>query len=730
MKLKISSYQFDKLIDDTCTLTGVFDLDLNIEEANQAWSKHLIYSIDAIIGRNFRDFFYDRHDAEIILNLINREEIVTGLTIHLLDKEGNPCWIKCNIGRDRDKIIILAIDISSDVFNNKTLQKVSNVVNVGGWSHNPNTDQTFWSEELFKILEIPLSTELTRDTLRQFIHPSYKITYDKAVQNLYENKENYNILLKVITANTNEKWIQLITEIELFNNEIIYIRGILNDVTTIQNALIEVEELKETMEMALKGMQSGYFVHYLDTDKLSYSEYFRNKIGIDYCTDEFTFRKLIHPEDVEAAYNRHLIEIEKENNLYHNHYRIKNLDGNYKYYEVHGWKLRDESGKPFKMIGNLIDVHDKVVSQLKAKKQHAQIKTILENDSMSSVLLNKDFEIIMADKASYSFIKKEFGIDAEKNVTHFKDVVPTHEKSSFKKDLAALKEGKVIEKEISHAGSDGKLRWFNISYHPVKNSEDAIDGYVMSFLNITERIKAIHALQRAKKRLTESIRLKNNIINNMNHEIRTPLNGIVGAAELLEDLIESEEEQELIDFQKKSADRLLSTLESLIYYSVLEANKHSFNLKEINLYNFMMYCYARSKDFAIQNNVTLNLANFEQDSTITNDLVFLRQSVLNLIHNAIKFSKNGNVEIIGIYQEDQIAIAVKDDGVGIAQAEQERIFKYFEQEKGGLDRPFEGNGMGLTFTKKFIETIGGQLVMESEKGVGSLFTIYLPKPNH
>ena len=245
--------------------------------------------------------------------------------------------------------------------------------------------------------------------------------------------------------------------------------------------------------------------------------------------------------------------------------------------------------------------------------------------------------------------------------------------------------------------------------------------------NFSEHIsKSNEELRLAKESSDEMSKLKTHFLANMSHEIRTPLNGIIGLSDLINRHTDDEEIRNMTAMQKESSNRLLNTITSILKLSKMEAERESIELNRIELNKMIMSSIDLLRPLAEKKDIDIRTKLFEDPIYCFGTEDILYQILNNIVGNGIKFTDKGYVEVKISKDEGRALIEVKDTGIGISEDFLPKIFNAFEQESSGMNRDFEGSGLGLSISKKYIELLGGDLQVESVKGEGTKFTIVLP----
>ena len=216
----------------------------------------------------------------------------------------------------------------------------------------------------------------------------------------------------------------------------------------------------------------------------------------------------------------------------------------------------------------------------------------------------------------------------------------------------------------------------------------------------------------------------------MSHELRTPLNAIIGFSEvLLEKMFGdlNEKQEDYLNDIFTSGKHLLDLINDVLDLSKIEAGKLELDLEPVDLRKLLEGSLVVVRERALAHNITLSLHMTDEIGTITADERKVKQIVFNLLSNAMKFTLDrGEVGIRAQNSDDHVEVAVWDNGIGIADEDQQRIFEEFQQAEQGLTNKPEGTGLGLALTKKLVDLHGGQIWVESNQGNGSTFVFTLP----
>ncbi len=279
--------------------------------------------------------------------------------------------------------------------------------------------------------------------------------------------------------------------------------------------------------------------------------------------------------------------------------------------------------------------------------------------------------------------------------------------------------------ETNHKRKNGTIIPVEISAKLIKQGDEEI--LLAIIRDNTERKKLELDLILAKDKAEEMNRLKTVFLSNMSHELNTPMSGIIGFSELLLSEMEDKNHREMAKIIYKSGKRLNDTLNSILDLSKIESQKLDLKFSSVDLVTLLQECKYAFSDAVTRKGIKLNTSFDQQKIIINSDGSIMYKVLCNIIDNSIKYTNQGEISIQVSETDDNAIIKVEDTGIGIPQESIDQIFEPFRQGSEGLSRRYEGMGLGLTITKKYIELLGGKISIESEQGKGTTITIMFPK---
>ncbi|MEL7535258.1 MAG: ATP-binding protein, partial [Bacteroidota bacterium] len=295
-----------------------------------------------------------------------------------------------------------------------------------------------------------------------------------------------------------------------------------------------------------------------------------------------------------------------------------------------------------------------------------------------------------------------------------------------------LQSGARWSSETQFRKADDSIFWGSVAYTFVKYGEK--QELLVRITDVSEQKAAELAIIEAKEKAEEANRAKDNFMANMSHEIRTPINGIIGLAEIIEAEAEDDELQSYADLVLESGHRLLRTLGSILDLTRLEAQDVNLAVEPLSIKDLFESIDASWRDEATEQGLYLEITEPQSSQAPMLNKAFIEQSLGHIISNAIKFTDQGGVSIWSEVdpsdpEAPSLKIIVADTGIGMSEKFiNKKLFMKFEQESDGLDRNYEGSGLGLSIVKRVVELMQGEIEVQSVKGEGSQFILSFPLP--
>ncbi len=377
--------------------------------------------------------------------------------------------------------------------------------------------------------------------------------------------------------------------------------------------------------------------------------------------------------------------------------------------------------------GALIQSYD-ITDRKRAEEEYKKLSRAVIQSPISVVITDPNGDI--------EYVNPKFsevtGYSMEEVIGHNPRFLKSgnHTQEFYKNIWDTILQGKEWKGEIQNKNKKGENYWDHVLISPMVNENGDITNFVEIKEDITERKKMLGDLLEAKEKAEEINKVKSHFFANMSHELRTPFVGIMGYAELLSDSLTDPNSVEMAAGILNSSKRMMETLTKILNLSKLEFDGIELVWQKIDITGVITTVHKQFAAAAEQKNLSFKTKiNFESFFMET-DKILLSEILNNLVSNAIIYTEKGGIEISAEKQiknnKDMLILKVADSGIGIPKDKQEIIWEEFRQASEGFTRRFEGTGLGLSIAKKYTESLGGKIYLESEEGKGSIFILELP----
>ncbi len=498
------------------------------------------------------------------------------------------------------------------------------------------------------------------------------------------------------------------------------------DISQRRSFELAIRESEQKFRAVFEGAELGIAVAEIKSGNITINSAYRRML--DCTADEMLsigiFDKLTHPEDVERDLNAFQPLVRGEIDHLHIDKRYLLQDGRLVWASVELSLQRDAAGKPQYILGLAANITERkgVEEELRASERH--LRAFIEYAPVAVAMFDQEIRYLAASRrwiTDYGFGHSDLtGICLYDLIPN----LPEKWRESHRRGLAGEKQHLGEDVWIR---ADGAEQWVSSSVYPWSDPGGNVGGIIISAEDISQRKQFEEQLQKAKLAAESASAAKSTFLANMSHEIRTPLNGILGMTELVLDTELTEGQRENLSLVQFSAESLLSIINDILDFSKIEAGKLEIELIPFqlrgSLQQILKTCAIRAEQKGLQFSFH---APADVPDALVGDPGRLRQVLLNLVGNAIKFTERGQILVavaaaFPVKGRALLHFGVKDTGIGIPAEMQEKIFAAFSQADGSMARKYGGTGLGLAICLRLVEMMGGRIWVESAPQKGSVF---------
>ncbi len=741
---------------------GLWDWNILTNETyfSEAWKETLGYANEEI--ENHVDEWTNRvHPDDILLAEKDIEKHLKGETefyesMHRIRcKNGTYKWIL-----DRGKIVEWSPegkptrmigthnDLTNEIenkrqllINQEKLNEAQRIGKIGSWEWNILTKESIWSKQQYEIFEIDnnLSKEEVHQKYRAKIHPEDILAVEKQVYECIEKSQNFSFDYRIICAENKIKYVYDTGHILLDENNLPYkVMGVTQDITERKITELEIEKLKDNLDTIISTLNEGIVLQDSKGAILHCNPAAEEILGLTY--DQMIGKKSVDPS-----------------------WRAVHEDGSEYPGETHPAMRTLATGKS--ILNDVMGVHKpnneltwinvNAVLMPNNRGVVCSFTDITERKKIENIILRNEEMLFQTNKIAqvgaweYKADQSVFWSEITREIfelpndfeTHFDDLKQFYPNKNLEILLShsrkTIETGEPFEIILEIETYNKNLKWVKCKGEAqYKNGQFiCLNG---AYQDITKQHEIETELISAKEKAEQASIAKSDFLANMSHEIRTPLNGIIGFSDLLKTTKLDSTQELFSNTIIQSANSLLGVINDILDFSKIEAGKLELDIQKSNLVEIASEAIdavtfqAQSKKLELLLNIDTSLP-----SHLYFDPIRVRQIMINLLGNAIKFTSVGEVELKietlkTTKKEAKIRFSVRDTGVGIDKQNQGKIFEAFSQADTSTTRKFGGTGLGLSISNRLLQLMANsslQLISELNEGSTFYFDLELSFDN-
>ncbi|OQW92132.1 MAG: hypothetical protein BWK79_15325 [Beggiatoa sp. IS2] len=506
--------------------------------------------------------------------------------------------------------------------------------------------------------------------------------------------------------------------------------ALMMDVTEHKQMELALHQSEERFELAMLGANDGLWDWNTETNEVYFSPRWKAMLGyedheIQHHLDEWVQR--VHPDDLDNTMADIGKYFAQETPLYENIHRVRHKEGHYIWILDRGLAMRNFEGKPIRMVGTHTDLTALKQTEEALRHSEEKFRQIVETAQEGIWMIDAEANTTYVNTTMSKMLGYAEAEMLGKHLFCFMDEPAQVEASQY---LKRRQQGIGEIHDFRFCRKDGSDLWTMLSTTVITDKTGHFTGSLAMIADITHRKQVELDLQQAKEAAEVANRAKSIFLANMSHELRTPLNGILGYTQILNlDHGLTEDQRQSIRIIEKSGEYLLTLINDILDLAKVESGKIELSPEVVQLDGFIRDVILLFRSRVEQKNVMLSYQPLsELPVAVYADETRLRQILINLLNNAVKFTEQGSIVLkISYDQEEKIHFQVEDTGCGILEEDLDRIFLPFHQ-VGEKKYQLQGTGLGLPITKKLVEMMGGELHVASALRQGSIFHVSLKLP--
>ncbi|GAA5135003.1 PAS domain-containing protein [Thalassotalea piscium] len=614
------------------------------------------------------------------------------------------------------------------------LEQMEQQARIGAWDFDVINNNVYWSKMVREIHQVPADFKPDLASgLGFYKEGNSRNTIQALIEKSMATGEEFEAELELVTAKGQEVWVSARGKGEIKNGQCVRISGSLQDITERVFTQRVISEGRQRLEFVLQSTGIGIWDWDVNADKVTINERWAAIIG--YTSDELspvkedTWLSRIHLDDIHLFEEKLDSYKQGTDEFYMCEFRILHKDGHWVWVLDTGKSVEfNEDNTPRRMIGTMIDISEQKMAEAQ-KIQYTRRMKIAADDAGFGIW---EYDIVNDVLDWDSWACKLYGIEESEfdhKLSTWSDCVHPDDIELATQELQqALTGNTKFDTQFRIIWPNGEIRHLKASGLAIRDSSGEPISVIGANYDITARVENEQALISAKVLAESAVKAKNEFLASMSHEIRTPMNGVIGMLSLLQDTELTNEQENRVVIAKESANSLLGLINDILDFSKIDANKLDLENIEFDLHQ-MVGDFAKAMALPAQDKgleLVFDLVNVKE-TKVKGDPSRIRQILTNLVSNAIKFTKEGEVVVrltltSHTQSQWQLAFEIQDSGIGIAKEKQNKLFSAFSQVDASTTREYGGTGLGLVIVKKLCESMLGRVGLQSSNDSGSCFS--------
>ena len=619
---------------------------------------------------------------------------------------------------------------------NRLLTLAAQMAHVGHWRLDLPSNVLTWSDEVFRTfgLDPAAGVPSLRDAVDAY-HPEDRDKVACFISDSIHEGSDYEFSARALRPDGNLREVICRGCCEIGpDGHVAAVFGTILDVTAMRASERAVRESEARYRLLAENTRDMIAQVDFDTTRRYVSPASRRLLG--YEPEELVGTKsldMVHIDDqpVVRAVMTDLASGARRSAVQRKRYRRK--DGRYVWVEVGYQVFHDEAERPVGCIACARDITDNIEAEHRLTESEQRFRLLAENTSELIILGHDDGRrsyISPAAKRLLGFTPDELGAMRLRDHVHPEDL------SHFYAATArSMQEGEVscVYRALN---KDRGWIWVEGVFRRIPDAVGNEPTIVATFRDVSEREAQAEALHQAKEAAEQASQAKTDFLATMSHEIRTPLNAIIGFTDILVGSGRLEPDlQRQAELVRTSGVTLLTIVNDILDFSKVEAGAIELAVEPFALRSLIDNSVAIVRGIATSKHIQVRtIIDDKLPASLLGDEARLRQVLLNLLNNAVKFTPAGSVTLMiredgGAMEGVRLHFSVTDTGIGIPKAKQERLFQRFSQVDGSVHRTYGGTGLGLAICKQLVELMGGEIGLHSEEHRGSMFWFNVTLPS-